>query len=77
MCKWLLYFKAPCKRKGKIGFYTLRPFAHSVACFCVSLGVVAQTLKLVKVLAMCKRTHQLPTILIVVGQQCCVSLHQA
>ena len=23
----------------------LRPFAHSVACFCVSLAVVAQTLK--------------------------------
>ena len=60
-----------------VGYYILRPFAHSVACFCVSLAVVAQTLKPVKLLATCKRTHQLPTILIVFGQQCSVRLHQA
>ena len=32
----------------------LRPFAHPVACFCMLLEVVAQSLKLV--IAMCKQT---------------------
>ena len=32
----------------------LRPFAHPVACFCMLLGVVAQSLK--PVIAMCKQT---------------------
>ena len=38
------------------GCYMLRPFAHPVACCCVLLGVVALSLKPVKLLAMCKRT---------------------
>ena len=41
-------------------------FAHPVACCCVLLGVVAQKLKPVKLLAMCKRMQQ-PTRLL--GQQ--------
>ena len=45
----------------------LRPFAHLVACCCVLLGVVAQSLKPVKRLAPYKWTYQLPTLL---GQQC-------
>ena len=45
----------------------LRPLAHPVACCCVLLGVVAQSLKPVKRLAPCKWTYQLPTLL---GQQC-------
>ena len=45
----------------------LRLFALPVACSCVSLGVVAQSLKPVKRLAACKRTQQLPTLL---AQQC-------
>ena len=51
--------------------YMLRPLAHSVACCCnvvaMLLGVVAQSLKLVKLLDMCKWTQQLSTLL---GQQC-------
>ena len=51
--------------------YMLRPLAHSVACCCnvvaMLLGVVAQSLKLVKLLAVCKWTQQLSTLL---GQQC-------
>jgi len=35
--------------------YMLRLFAHAVACFCVLLGVVMQSLKLVKLLATCKQ----------------------
>ena len=44
----------------------LRPFAHPVACCCMLLGVVSQSLKPFKRLAPCKWTHQLPTPL---GQQ--------
>ena len=47
--------------------YMLRPFAHPVACFCVLLGVVAQSLEPVKLLAAFKQTQQLPILL---GQQC-------
>ena len=36
---------------------------YHVACCCVLLGVVAQSLKPVKLLATCKRTQQLPTML--------------
>ena len=58
---------APCKRKQQcwpttsniVGCYMLRPFAHPVACCCVLLGVVAQSLKPVKLLG-----------LGLVGQQC-------
>ena len=45
----------------------LRPFAHPVACCCVLLGVIAQSLKPVKRLATCKRAQKLPTLS---GQQC-------
>ena len=45
--------------------YMLRPLAHPVACCCVLLGVVVQSLKAVKLLA----TYKLPRILGVVGQQ--------
>ena len=41
--------------------HTSRPFSHPVACCCVVLGVVAQSLKPVTLLAMC-RTQQLPTL---------------
>ena len=34
-----------------VGCYILRPFAHPFACCCVLLGVVAQSLKSVKLLA--------------------------
>ena len=61
--------------------FMLRLFAHPVACYVLS-GVVAQSLKPVKLLATCKRTQQLPTMLDqhcwelfeVVRQQCCVRL---
>ena len=46
--------------------YMLRPFAHPVACCCVLLGVVAQSLKPVKLsnlLAPCKRRN-------IVSQHC-------
>ena len=49
----------------------LSPLAHRVARCCnvvaMLLGVVAQSLKLVKPLAMCTWTQQLSTLL---GQQC-------
>ena len=45
----------------------LRPLAHPIACSCVLLGVVAQSLKPVKLLAPWKRTQELPILL---GQQC-------
>ena len=48
--------KAPCKRTqycwpttpNTVGCYTLHPFAHPVACCYVLLGVVAQSLKPVR-----------------------------
>ena len=53
-----------------VGCYMLRPFAHSVACCCVLLGVVAQSLKPVKRLATCKRAQQQPTLLGAVASVC-------
>ena len=50
----------------------LLPFARPVACCCVLLGVVVQSLKPVKLLAKCKRTQQRPTLL---GQQWWELLH--
>ena len=44
----------------------LRPLAHPIACSCVLLEVVAQSLKPVKLLAPWKRTQELPILL---GQQ--------
>ena len=81
----LLSRKAPCKRKQQcwpttsniVGCYMLRPFAHPVACCCVLLGVVAQSLKPVKLLAASKRTQQLPTLLANNVGSCCVCLHAA
>ena len=52
----------------------LRLFSHPVACCCELLGAVAQGLKSVKLLAMYK---EVPTMLGVVGQQCCVRLQGA
>ena len=54
--------EAPCKRKQHcrpkppsiVGCYMLRPFAHPVACVaccCMLLGVVAQSVKPVKLLS--------------------------
>ena len=77
-----LYCKAPCKwsqccwpkapqcsptAPTIVGCYMLHPFAHPVACRW-------ELLKAVKLLATCKRMHQLPTILEVICQQCCVCL---
>ena len=70
-----LHPKASCKRMQHcqptapdiVECYMLRPLAHPVACCCKLLGVVVQSLKLVKLLAMCKWTQQLSTLL---GQQC-------
>ena len=42
--------------------YTLRPFAHLVACCCVLLEVVAQSLKPVKRSTTCKRAQQVPAL---------------
>ena len=40
----------------------LRPFAHPFACCCVLFGDVAQSLKPIKRLFLCKRTQQTPNI---------------
>ena len=60
--------KAPCKRTqycwattpNIVGCYMLRPFAHPVACCCVLLRAVAQSLKPVKPLS-----QQLPKFLLI------------
>ena len=62
---------------NSVGCYMLRPFVHPVACCYILLRVVAQSLKPVKLLATYKRTQQLPTMLGVVGQQCCIRFHKA
>ena len=43
--------------------FTLPLFAHPLACGCVLLGVVAQSLKQVKLIAAFQQTQQLPTLL--------------
>ena len=48
--------------------YMLRPFVHPVACF----GVCCAKFASGQLLATCKRTQQLPTML---GQQNCVCLY--
>ena len=68
-----------------VGCFMLRSFAHPVACCYLLSGVVAQILKPGKLLATCKRTQQIPTMLDqhcwelfgLVRQQCCVRLHWA
>ena len=67
--------QGPCKRtqhcwptnSNIVGCYTLRPFAHPVACCCLLLGVVAQKFKTVKLFGKCKRTQQLLKLL---AQKC-------
>ena len=84
ICQFLAN-QATCKRTQHcwpttpniFGCYMLRLFAHPLPFCCVLLGVVAQILKPVKLLATSKRTQKLPTMLGVVGQQCCVCLHGA
>ena len=55
--------KAPGNGRNIAGCYMVRPFAHPVSCCCMLLGVAAESLKPVKLLATCKRTQQLPTML--------------
>ena len=55
--------------------YILSPFAHPVACCWVLLGVVAQGLKPIKLLATCKRTQQLPSLWANNFGSCCVCSH--
>jgi len=82
-----IYFvvNAMCKRTQHrwpttaniVGGYVFCLCAHPVACCCVLLGAVELSLKPVKLLATCKWTEQLPTMLGDAGQQCCVCLHGA
>ena len=80
----MFYYKAPCNltqhcwltTPNIVGCYLLRPFAHPVACCCVFLGIVAQSLTPVKVLS-----QQLPTFLLFrdrrsIAQQCWIRLPQ-
>ena len=69
--------QALCKRAQIVGCFMLLPFAHPVAFGCVLLGIVAQSLKPVKLLATCKRTQQILKLLGVVRQQSCIRLHGA
>ena len=55
--------KPPGNGRNIAGCYMVRPFAHPVSCCCMLLGVAAESLKPVKLLATCKRTQQLPTML--------------
>ena len=55
----------------------VRLHTPSVACCCVLLWVVAQSLKPVKRLATCKRTQQFPTLRANNVGSCCVRLHVA
>ena len=63
-------------RQNNVGCYMLRLYAHIVACCCMLLGVVVQSLKLVKLLAMANgHNDSQQRVLGVVGQQCCTHLH--
>ena len=56
----------------------LRLYAHIVAYCCMLLGVVVQSLKLVKLLAMANgHNDSQQCVLGVVGQHCCTHLHGA
>ena len=64
----------PCANgRNIVGCYILRLSAHPVACCCVLLGVVAQSLKTVKLLA---NNSQLLRPF-ASGKECCVRLHGA
>ena len=69
------FVKPRANGRNMVECYTLRPFPLPVACCFVLLGVIAQSLKPVKLLAVCKRTQQLPTMLRFVAS--CVRLHEA
>ena len=82
---WKREGKAACKRTQRcwpttpniVRCYTLRPFAHPVACCWMLLRVVAQSLKPVKLFS-----QQLPTFLLFldrrsVAQQCWIRLHSS
>ena len=61
--------------KNSQHWWMLLRFAHSLACWCLSLGFVAQSLKPVKLFS-----QQLPTVLLLrdrlrVAQQCWIRLH--
>ena len=55
----------------------LDPFAHPVACCCVLLGVVAQSLKPVKLLSRQLRTFLLFRDRRSIAQQCWIRLHSS
>ena len=62
---------------NNVGCYVLRPFAHPVACCCMLLRVVGQSLKPVKLFS-----QQLLTFLLFldrrsVAQQCWIRLHSS
>ena len=57
-------FMARANGRNIVGCYTLRPFAHPVACCCVLLH---KSFKSVKLLSKCKRTQQLLKLL---AQKC-------
>ena len=48
------YIKPRENGRNIVGCYMLRPFAHIVACCCLLLEVVAQSLKTIKRLAAAK-----------------------
>jgi len=70
------FFKPCANRRNIVGCYMLRPFAHPVACCCMLLHVVAQSLKPVKLIS-----QQLPFLLFrdrrCVAQQCWIRLHSS
>ena len=79
---WVDYFFTNVKPHGNgqniVGCDMLRLYAHIVACCCMLLGVVVQSLKLVKLLAMANgHNDSQQCVLGVVGQQCCTHLHGA
>ena len=84
-CRRSLRCKAPCKRMQRccstipniVGCYMFASVSHPVACCCVLLGVVAQSLKPIKLLS-----QQLPTFRLFrdrrsVAQQCWIRLHSS
>ena len=84
-CCRSLRCKAPCKRMQRccstipniVGCYMFASVLHPVECCCVLLGVVAQSLKPIKLLS-----QQLPTFRLFrdrrnVAQQCWIRLHSS
>ena len=72
----VIYVKPCANGRSIVGCYMLkqRPFAHPVVCRCVWLGVIAQSLKPVKLYAPCKQTQYCwPATPNIVGS-CCACL---